>query len=359
MARVMAAQATRSPRYFGKDHGGAGAADVMAGAADALHAAGDEGRRFDLHDEIDGAHVDAEFQGRGGDQAAQRAHLEAVFDFLALVGGDAAVMGADQGFAGEFIDRAGDALGEAAAVDEDERGGVARTSSRSLGWMALQIEGRTGACEAGPLGSVIEFIQARHVVERDFDAQVDALGLAGVDDGDGAIDGRGGGGFELGEDLVGGCRGAVLLAWWRAAAAPPRKRATSSSGRCVAESPMRCSLRPHEGFQAFEREGEMTAALGGDERVDFIEHDGLDGAQDFAGVGGEQQVDGFRSGDQDIGGVAGEAGALERRRCRRCGWRLVGSWNAMPEERAACAMPTSGECRLRSTSTARALMGEM
>src|ERR1035441_969548 len=38
---------------------------------------------------------------------------------------------------------------------------------------------------------------------------------------------------------------------------------------------------------------------------------------------------------------------------------MVGSWKAMPAERAACAMPTSGERRLRSISTARALMGEM
>ena len=56
-----------------EDDGGADAADVMAGAADALHAAGDRGRRFDLHHEIDGAHVDAEFEGRGGDEAAQGA----------------------------------------------------------------------------------------------------------------------------------------------------------------------------------------------------------------------------------------------------------------------------------------------
>ncbi len=58
----MAAQATRSARYFGIDDGVADGADVMAGAADALHAAGDGWRRFDLDDEIDGAHVDAEFE---------------------------------------------------------------------------------------------------------------------------------------------------------------------------------------------------------------------------------------------------------------------------------------------------------
>ena len=47
---------------LGEDDAFADRADVMAGAADALHAAGDRGRRFDLDDEIDGAHVDAEFE---------------------------------------------------------------------------------------------------------------------------------------------------------------------------------------------------------------------------------------------------------------------------------------------------------
>ncbi len=47
---------------FWIDDGVADGADVMAGAADALHAAGDGWRRFDLNDEIDGAHVDAEFE---------------------------------------------------------------------------------------------------------------------------------------------------------------------------------------------------------------------------------------------------------------------------------------------------------
>ena len=37
-------------------------ADLVAGAADALHAAGDRGRSLDLDDEIDGAHVDAELE---------------------------------------------------------------------------------------------------------------------------------------------------------------------------------------------------------------------------------------------------------------------------------------------------------
>src|ERR1019366_661488 len=69
-------------------------------------------------------------------------------------------------------------------------------------------------------------------------------------------------------------------------------------------------LASAKGFQALQGEGKVAAALGGDEGVDFIQHDGLDGAQGFAGVRGKQEVDGFRGGDQDIGGMAGEAGAL-------------------------------------------------
>src|ERR1035441_8577985 len=65
----------------------------------------------------------------------------------------------------------------------------ARTSSSSLGWMALQMEGPAG--EGGEVG------EAGHIVERDFDAEVDALGRAGVDDGDVAVARGGVGGFEF------------------------------------------------------------------------------------------------------------------------------------------------------------------
>ena len=39
-----------------------------------------------------------------------------------------------------------------------------------------------------------------------------------------------------------------------------------------------------EFFEAFERERKMRATLGGDERVDFVEDDGVDGAEKFAGL---------------------------------------------------------------------------
>ena len=65
-----------------------------------------------------------------------------------------------------------------------------------------------------------------------------------------------------------------------------------------------------EGFEALQRERQVRAALGGDEGVDFVDDDGFDGAQHFARVGGEQEVERFGRGDQDIGRVAREAGAF-------------------------------------------------
>ena len=43
-------------------------ADLVAGPSDPLHAPADGTRRLDLHHEINGTHVDAELEGRGGNQ---------------------------------------------------------------------------------------------------------------------------------------------------------------------------------------------------------------------------------------------------------------------------------------------------
>src|ERR1019366_3578586 len=167
-------------------------------------------------------------------------------------------------------------------------------------------------------------------------------------DGDVAVMGGGGGGFEFGEDLAGGVAGALLFGcggrgsaaeeagdfvqralrggeadalealsraatWWAT-----RLRRGRFRSRCRDESrhgrhgPRGHPLR-HKGFEALQGEGEVTAALGGHEGVDFVEDDGLDGAQRFAGVGGEQEVNGFRGGDQDIGGGGGGKGGGTRR----------------------------------------------
>src|SRR2546426_416994 len=54
-----------------------------------------------------------------------------------------------------------------------------------------------------------EDVDARHVLNGDFDGEREFLGLGGVDDGDVAVGRVGGSGFELGEDFVGGGGGGL------------------------------------------------------------------------------------------------------------------------------------------------------
>ena len=61
---------------LGEDATDADLIDAVPGAADALQPAGDGLGRLDLHYEVDGAHVDAELERAGGDEARQLAGLE-------------------------------------------------------------------------------------------------------------------------------------------------------------------------------------------------------------------------------------------------------------------------------------------
>ena len=89
---------------LGEEDAFADGVDRVAGAADALHAAGDRGWRFDLDDQVDGAHIDAEFERGGGAEGFDLAGLELLFDDRALGGGEGAVVGAGDGFAGEIVE---------------------------------------------------------------------------------------------------------------------------------------------------------------------------------------------------------------------------------------------------------------
>ncbi len=60
-------------------------ADLVSGATDALQAAGDRRRCLDLDHEVDLAHVDAELERAGRDDAAQASGLQVVLDDRALV----------------------------------------------------------------------------------------------------------------------------------------------------------------------------------------------------------------------------------------------------------------------------------
>ncbi|PSK67650.1 hypothetical protein B0E53_00297 [Micromonospora sp. MH33] len=76
-----------------EDHAPGDRADLVPGPADPLQAGGDARRGLDLHDQVDRAHVDAQLQAGGGDHGRELPGLERLLDVLALLAGDAAVVG--------------------------------------------------------------------------------------------------------------------------------------------------------------------------------------------------------------------------------------------------------------------------
>ena len=285
----------------------------MAAAADALQPARDRRRRLDLDDEIDRAHVDAELERRGGDERAQRAGLQQVFDLDALRAGDRSVMRPHERFAGQLVERAGQPLRQAPAVDEDQR--------RAMGANQLEqprVDGRPDrrprvADRRGAARQVVgRGRQPRHVLDRHFDRQLQRLLRAGVDDGDRAV-----ADFALMVANSSAMPVSASVDFRRCAGArstPPRNRATSSSGRCVADSPIRCSGRVAERGQPLDRQREMGAALGRHQRVNLVDDDRVDGAERLARVRREEQIQRFGRRDEDVGRLALKSGPFALRR---------------------------------------------
>ena len=110
---------------FRKDDALADGAHVMTAPSDSLQPAGDRRRRFDLHDEVDRAHVDAELEGRGRNECRQPPFLERLLDLEALGMGNRSVVRARQHLARQLVQRARQPLGQPAVVDEDQRGAAA------------------------------------------------------------------------------------------------------------------------------------------------------------------------------------------------------------------------------------------
>ena len=78
---------------LGEDAARGDLAQRVAGAADPLQAAADRLRRLDLDHQVDGAHVDAQLQGRRRDEAGKLPGLEHLLDYQALFVGERAVVG--------------------------------------------------------------------------------------------------------------------------------------------------------------------------------------------------------------------------------------------------------------------------
>ena len=261
-----------------------GDADAVAGAADALQPARDRAGRGDLHDEVDGAHVDAELERRGGDDARQRARLERLLDLAARLARERAVVRARDGLLAQLVEAQRQPLGHAAAVDEHDRRVVRAHELEQLG------------VERGPERVRAAVVRALHVRQR-----------ASARPPSGRRASR--------------CAGRAPCACPRRRCAcsrsPPTKRAISSSGRCVAESATRCGSRSAEVGEALERERQVRAALGRRDGVHLVDDHGLDAGEDLPRARGEHQVEALGRRDEDVGRRAQHAPALLRRRVAR------------------------------------------
>ena len=264
----------------------------MTRPPDALEPAGDRLRALDLDDEIDGAHVDAELERRGRDQAGDPAGLELVLDLEALLAGDRAVVGAGDLLAGELVQPQREALGEAAAVDEDDR--------RPMRPHELEH----GRVDRGPDRAGVGLVAGGHL---------DSVGHA-----------RAG---QVGRPRPArACPRAGRRPRGRAPSAvpastssisrpvPATKRPISSSGRWVAERPMRCGERSVSASKPLEREHEVRAALRPRHGVDLVDDHRLDRAQQLARARGEEEEERLGRRDQDVGRRSQHLRALALRR---------------------------------------------
>ncbi len=150
----------------------------MSGPTDPLQSRGHGDRGFDLDNQVDGSHVDPQFERGGCDDRLQRAVLQGLLDLDPLLPSDGTVMGAGDLVSGERVELAADAFGEPPTVGEDDRRPV------------LLDEFEHPRVHGGPDGSRshgvgIEGIRwrgLRHVLDRHDQLDVDRTVAGGVHD---------------------------------------------------------------------------------------------------------------------------------------------------------------------------------
>ena len=162
-------------------------AELVAGAADALEAAGDRLRRLDLDHEVDRAHVDPELERRGGDQARDLAELEQLLDLDPLLARQRAVVGArDLLLPRSSFSRSASRSARRRLLTKRIVERCSSTSRRSSGYMDGQIEVDGVPSPPVPSSGSVAAPSPRlaHVLDRDDHLQVELLARAGVDDPD-------------------------------------------------------------------------------------------------------------------------------------------------------------------------------
>ena len=167
--------------------------------------------------------------------------------------------------------------------------------------------------------------QLRHVLDGDFDCELQRLLPAGVDDGHRAVVDGTAVRRELAFDValdVGLARAALhcgsriagcgLIADCGLGAAEEPRDFVERALRCGEADPLRRSLAVR--LEPLERQREMRAALGRHQGVDFVDDDGVDRPQRLARVRRQQEIERFGRRDEDIRRIALESRALRLRR---------------------------------------------
>ena len=165
-------------------------AQLVTGTADPLQAAGDRLRRLDLDDEVDRAHVDAELERRGGDEARDLAALQQLLDLDALLARERAVVRAGDLLLGQLVQAQREPLGQAAVVDEHDRRAVLLDELQQLRVDRGPDRARRRPGAVRDVAAVHDLGPAdrlgggevAHVLERDDDLEVELLRAAGVDE---------------------------------------------------------------------------------------------------------------------------------------------------------------------------------
>ena len=268
MRRATTADSSRSARNFGKMRPFETASSSWPARPTRCRPARDRLRRLDLDHEVDRAHVDAELERRGGDEARDLALLQQLLDLDALLARQRAVVGTRDLFLGQVVEPQRKPFGEAAVVDEDDRRAVRADELEDL-----RVDRRPDR---------LLLLGLAHVVERHDHLQVELLRAPRVD--------------EL--DL-----------------APARDEAADLLERPLrgrqADALDRLAGQPVEPLQA---ERQVRAALGARDGVHLVDDHRLDPAQRLARLRGQQQEERLGRRDQDVGRVAHHRGALLLRR---------------------------------------------
>ena len=249
---------------FGIDGQPTDSSRAVAGASRPLQGPGNAPGRTDLQNQIDFAHVDAQFHGGGAAKHLNFAPAQLLFRFQTLFPGNAAVMGQGNPRPGGGVNPLSQLFRLGPAVYESQNGAaMGGVFHNSLGQRRPDAVLRQGA----------------QVLFRQFHLHLQPLFHGRRDD------------------------------FRPAAAGEERNRrfhGPHRGGQGDALQPLSTQR-----VQPFQRQGQMHAPLGIHQRVQFVHDDALKaGEHPPALFGGQQKIQGFRRGDENLRGMLGLPGAF-------------------------------------------------